>query len=70
MVSHPERIFVVEFSLFDFAKYDRQWWFAVCGIHIGNIYAAAMHVENDQGLWKVDVMGLRAMYFLLRNRDG
>ena len=58
----------MEFSLFDFAKYGTQWWVAVCGLHVRDTYVAVLHIECDQGLWKIDLMGMRAAYFWWKYR--
>lgn len=59
----------MEFSLLEAAKYGSQWWFAICGVHIGDSYVAMLHIERDTGGWKVDVVGLRAAYFWWKHRE-
>ncbi len=59
----------MDFSLFEIANYGSQWWIAICGVHIGEIYLALLHIEHDQGIWKVDFIGLRAVYFWWKYRE-
>ena len=53
----------MEFSLLDFAKYGSQWWFALFGFNFGGTYVSLLHVERDMGVWKIDFVGIRAVYF-------
>lgn len=43
-------------------------WFSILEIQLGRFQGALAHVEYDMGLWKVDFLYLRQLYFWLFRR--